>query len=194
MEKAGVGTRIEVVSVRPSYATSQSRQSEQACASPHGHVCTKGILAEHVSLTPFATHLTSLGIRSVDSLVATLLTKTPARHKHTTMATFPNAMLLAGKVCAITGGVSGIGRAIAIEYLRQGGAVAVNHLGDDKSTELFKSLKADVPKDAKLIGIGGDIGKPQTGTDFVKATVSEFGSLDVFVANAGVSVFHDFLT
>ncbi|TIA12441.1 L-rhamnose 1-dehydrogenase, partial [Aureobasidium pullulans] len=189
--KSGVGARVEVVSVR---ATSQSRQSEQARASPHGHVCTKGILAEHVSLTSFTTRLTNLGIPSVDSLLATLLTNTPARHKHTIMATFPNAMLLAGKVCAITGGVSGIGRAIAIEYLRQGGAVAVNHLGDDKSTELFKSLKADVPKDAKLIGIGGDIGKPQTGTDFVKATVSEFGSLDVFVANAGVSVFHDFLT
>ncbi|THZ47306.1 L-rhamnose 1-dehydrogenase [Aureobasidium pullulans] len=148
----------------------------------------------HVSLTSFTTRLTNLGIPSVDSLLATLLTNTPARHEHTIMATFPNAMLLAGKVCAITGGVSGIGRAIAIEYLRQGGAVAVNHLGDDKSTELFKSLKADVPKDAKLIGIGGDIGKPQTGTDFVQATVSEFGSLDVFVANAGVSVFHDFLT
>ncbi|THY69852.1 L-rhamnose 1-dehydrogenase [Aureobasidium pullulans] len=148
----------------------------------------------HVSLTSFTTRLTNLGIPSVDSPLATLLTNTPARHEHTIMATFPNAMLLAGKVCAITGGVSGIGRAIAIEYSRQGGAVAVNHLGDDKSTELFKSLKADVPKDAKLIGIGGDIGKPQTGTDFVKATVSEFGSLDVFVANAGVSVFHDFLT
>lgn len=110
------------------------------------------------------------------------------------MATYPNAKLLAGKVCAITGGVSGIGRAIAIEYLRQGAAVSVNHLGDVKSTALFKSLKADLPSDAKLIGIGGDIGKPETATDLVKATVDEFGSLDVLVANAGVSVFHDFLT
>jgi L-rhamnose 1-dehydrogenase len=110
------------------------------------------------------------------------------------MATYPNAMLLAGTVCAITGGVSGIGRAIAFEYLRQGAAVAVNHRGDDKSTDLFNTLKADLPKSAKLIGVSGDIGKPETGTKFVKATVDEFGSLDVFVANAGVSVFHDFLT
>jgi len=110
------------------------------------------------------------------------------------MATYPNAKLLAGKVCAITGGVSGIGRAIAIEYLRQGAKVAVNHLGDDKSTHLFNSLKADLPSDAKLIGFGGDIGKPETATDLVKAAVDEFGSLDVLVANAGVSVFHDFLT
>jgi L-rhamnose 1-dehydrogenase len=110
------------------------------------------------------------------------------------MAAFPSTMLLAGKVCAITGGVSGIGRAIAIEYLRQGGAVAVNHLGDHKSMELYHSLVAQVPKHSKLIGVGGDIGKIETGKDFVKATVSEFGALDVFVANAGVSVFHDFLT
>ncbi|KAI5271081.1 L-rhamnose 1-dehydrogenase [Aureobasidium subglaciale] len=110
------------------------------------------------------------------------------------MASYSNARLLVGKVCAITGGVSGIGRAIAKEYLRQGGAVAVNHLGDDKSVKLFESLKAEVPKDSKLIGVGGDIGKIETGKDFVKAAVSEFGALDVFVANAGVSVFHDFLT
>jgi L-rhamnose 1-dehydrogenase len=103
-------------------------------------------------------------------------------------------MLLAGKVCAVTGGVSGIGRAIAIEFLRQGGAVAVNHMGDQKSTDLFKSLQAEVPTASKLIGMGGDIGKKETGTEFVQATVSKFGALDVFVANAGVSVFHDFLT
>ena len=71
---------------------------------------------------------------------------------------FHKAALLAGKACAITGGVSGIGRAIAIEYLRQGGSVAVNHLGDAQSIDLFKSLKAEVPKDAPLIGVGGDIG------------------------------------
>lgn len=110
------------------------------------------------------------------------------------MATFPNARLLAGKVCVITGGVSGIGRAIAIEYLRQGAKVVVNHVGDDRSTALFKTLKGALPGDAALVGVGGDIGKPETATDLVKATVDEFGSLDVLVANAGVSVFHDFLT
>lgn len=110
------------------------------------------------------------------------------------MPTYPNLNLLAGKVCAITGGASAIGRAIAIEYLRQGAKVAVNHLGDPKSFNLFKSLKADLPSDAKLIGVGGDIGKPDTANRLIEATVDEFGSLDVLVANAGVSVFHDFLT
>lgn len=39
------------------------------------------------------------------------------------------ARLLEGKVAAITGGLTGIGRAIAIEFARQGAKVAVNHLG-----------------------------------------------------------------
>lgn len=103
-------------------------------------------------------------------------------------------MLLKGKACAITGGVSGIGRAIAKEYLRQGGSVAVNHLDDAKSLDLFKSLKDEVPREARLIGVGGDIGNRETGRELVRAAVAEFGKLDVFVANAGVSVFHDFLT
>jgi L-rhamnose 1-dehydrogenase len=37
--------------------------------------------------------------------------------------------LLAGKTAAITGGTTGIGRAIALEYVRQGCNVAINHLG-----------------------------------------------------------------
>lgn len=50
------------------------------------------------------------------------------------------AALLAGKSCAVTGGVTGIGRAIVLEYVRQGASVAVNHLGDEKSKHHFKSV------------------------------------------------------
>lgn len=103
------------------------------------------------------------------------------------------AALLANKVCAITGGVSGIGRAIALEYLKQGGSVVVNHLGDPKSKAHFKNMQGEAGEDAKLIDVGGDIGLRRTGQDVVEAAVSEFGKLDVFVANAGVSVFADFL-
>jgi L-rhamnose 1-dehydrogenase len=104
------------------------------------------------------------------------------------------AGLLAGKVAAVTGGVTGIGRAITLEYLRQGAAVAVNHLGDEASKENFQSMLREAPEGARLIDSSGDIGKRETGQQLVEAAVKEFGELNIFVANAGVSVFADFLT
>ncbi|GIZ42470.1 hypothetical protein CKM354_000574000 [Cercospora kikuchii] len=104
------------------------------------------------------------------------------------------AALLQGKVAAITGAVTGIGRAIALDYLRHGASVAVNYYPDDKSASQFEALSKEVGEDARLIGVPGDITKPETGQELVKKTVEKFGKLDVFVSNAGVCQFADFLT
>lgn len=104
------------------------------------------------------------------------------------------AALLAGKVAAITGGVTGIGRAIALEYLRQGANVAVNHFGDASSEEHFKSMLKEVPEGTRLIAVPGDISKQETATKLVKEAVDAFGKLDVFVSNAGVCQFAEFLS
>ena len=104
------------------------------------------------------------------------------------------AALLAGKSAAITGGVTGIGRAIALGYLRHGAAVTVNFLDDASSRKHFESLKAEAPSGSKLHGVTGDIGLKATGEAIVKGAVDVHGSLDVFVANAGVSQFRDFVT
>ncbi|OJD35482.1 short-chain dehydrogenase [Diplodia corticola] len=117
--------------------------------------------------------------------------------------------LLADKVAAITGGVTGIGRAIALEYLRQGAHVAVNHLGDDASARQFEEMQKEAEAAAaatvtgagsgngndrrRLIAVPGDISKPETARRLVERTVDEFGRLDVFVSNAGVCRFADFL-
>ncbi|KAH7065532.1 hypothetical protein B0J12DRAFT_640707 [Macrophomina phaseolina] len=101
--------------------------------------------------------------------------------------------LLANKVAAITGGATGIGRAIALEYLRQGAKVAINHFGDDKSVAQFESMLKEKPADAQLIAVPGDISKPETAKRLVDETVAKFGRLDVFVSNAGVCKFADFL-
>lgn len=71
--------------------------------------------------------------------------------------------------------------------------MAVNHFPDSKSDDQFKSMKEEAGAGAKLIAVPGDIAKPETGTDFVSKTVSEFGRLDVFVSNAGVCQFAEFL-
>jgi L-rhamnose 1-dehydrogenase len=104
--------------------------------------------------------------------------------------------LLDGKVAAITGAVTGIGRAIALEYLKQGASVAVNHFPDDKSASHFEEMQKEVGELAhKLVAVAGDISKPETGQELVKKAVETFGGrLDIFVSNAGVCEFADFLT
>ncbi|KAF2484875.1 hypothetical protein BDY17DRAFT_262542 [Neohortaea acidophila] len=106
------------------------------------------------------------------------------------------AKLLEGKVAIITGGVTGIGRAIAIEYLRHGARVAVNHFPDGKSAQLYESLVQEVGDAADaLVAVPGDISQPDTGEDLVTQTAGRFGDrLDVFVSNAGICEFADFLT
>lgn len=105
------------------------------------------------------------------------------------------ARLLDGKIAAITGGVTGIGRAIVLEYVRQGASIGVNYFPDDKSTSQLESLVAEAGEHgSKIVGVPGDIRKPEAGKDLVSKTVDKFGRLDIFVSNAGVCEFADFLT
>src|SRR4051794_6502687 len=110
--------------------------------------------------------------------------------------------LLSGKTMMITGGVTGIGRAIVLGYLQHGANVAVNHFGDDKSASQFQSLveeaaknldisKEDVKK--KLVEVPGDVGKPETGKKLVAAAVDRWGRVDVVISNAGICEFKGFL-
>jgi NAD(P)-dependent dehydrogenase (short-subunit alcohol dehydrogenase family) len=90
-----------------------------------------------------------------------------------------------------------IAQAIALEYLRHGAKVAVNHLGgpnDEPLVEAFHTDAAAVAADStQFITVAGDISKPETGADFVAKIVDAFGRLDVFVSNAGVCQFAEFL-
>lgn len=108
--------------------------------------------------------------------------------------------LLLSKTAAITGGTTGIGRAIALEYIRQGCNVAINHL--DLPTDAHHkasivseaaAIKASDDKAGRLIEVAGDVTKPETGKNLVEVAVKEFGRLDIFVSNAGVCQFAEFL-
>lgn len=104
--------------------------------------------------------------------------------------------LLAGKTAAITGGTTGIGRAITLEYLRQGANVAVNHLGLAKDDTLLrslvkeaKSIRQDAPPNAptgELLELAGDVTNPETSKTLVAEAVNRWGALNVFVGNAGI--------
>ena len=118
----------------------------------------------------------------------------------------PITGLLAGKSAIITGGTTGIGRAITLEYLRQGANVVVNHLGLEKDEPHLQSLIAEaegLQKNAtstspvgKLAHQAGDVRDPETATKLVARGVEHSGTgrLDICVSNAGICTFADFLT
>ncbi|OTA70812.1 3-oxoacyl-reductase [Hypoxylon sp. EC38] len=120
--------------------------------------------------------------------------------------------LLAGKTAVITGGTTGIGRAITLEYLRQGANVVVNHLGLERDQPHLESLIAEAESlksssatssssnasSTTTIGtldhLAGDVSDPVTGPALVAHAVSRFGRLDICVSNAGICQFAEFLT
>ncbi|KAJ5120393.1 Short-chain dehydrogenase/reductase SDR [Penicillium bovifimosum] len=106
--------------------------------------------------------------------------------------------LLVGKVAAITGGLTGIGRAIALDYIRHGAKVSISHLGGEKETPQLEALRQEVSSidpeaSTRFTTVAGDISQPETGKTFVAKTVEAFGRLDIFVSNAGVCQFAEFL-
>ncbi|CAG87576.2 DEHA2E01100p [Debaryomyces hansenii CBS767] len=97
--------------------------------------------------------------------------------------------LLEGKTVAITGGVTGIGRAIAIGMAKNGANVVVNHLPNQ--SELVKSLQEEIGED-KFLGVAGDISKPENCEELIVRTVEKFHEINVFVSNAGICEFKEF--
>jgi len=89
---------------------------------------------------------------------------------------------LEDKVALITGGDSGIGRAVAILYAREGADVAVVYLSEHNDA---KETKAAVEKEGRrCILISGDVKNAAFCRDAVETTVRELGGLDILVNNA----------
>ena len=89
------------------------------------------------------------------------------------------ARLLKGKVAALTGATAGIGKAIAIEFVKHGACVVVNHYPDERAVEEFDEMFRNLDANAPLIAVPGDISKPNTGQELVETAVRRFGRLDV---------------
>jgi NAD(P)-dependent dehydrogenase (short-subunit alcohol dehydrogenase family) len=89
---------------------------------------------------------------------------------------------LTGKVALITGGDSGIGRAAAIAFAREGANVAIVYLNEHKDAE---QTRREVRKAGrKCLTIAGDVGDEQFCRAAIEQTVKELGRLDVLVNNA----------
>jgi NAD(P)-dependent dehydrogenase (short-subunit alcohol dehydrogenase family) len=89
---------------------------------------------------------------------------------------------LEGMVALITGGDSGIGRAVAVLFAREGADVAITYLSEKRdAAETRDRVEAE---GRRCIAIAGDVRDPRFCERVVKRTVKEFGGLDVLVNNA----------
>lgn len=90
---------------------------------------------------------------------------------------------LKGKVAIITGGDSGIGRAVALTYALEGAKVVIVYLNEHKDAEQTEKLIKR--RKGKSLAIAGDIADPEFCKQVVKKTIATFGRLDILVNNAG---------
>ena len=96
--------------------------------------------------------------------------------------TYKGSERLKGKVALITGADSGIGRAVALAYAREGADIAISYLNEDQDAEKTKKAVEGSGKSALLLP--GDISDKNHCAVIVEQTVEKFGKIDILVNNA----------
>ena len=89
---------------------------------------------------------------------------------------------LEGLTALVTGGDSGIGRAVSVLFAREGADVAILYLNEDRDAEETK--RCIEAEGRRCLLMAGDVKDPGLCRDMVEKTVSEFGKLDILVNNA----------
>ena len=91
---------------------------------------------------------------------------------------------LAGKVALITGGDSGIGRAVAYAFAREGAHIAIVYLDEERDAQETAERIEEIGRKCRLFA--GDLKDPDFVRECVKSTVECFGGLDILVNNHAV--------
>jgi NAD(P)-dependent dehydrogenase (short-subunit alcohol dehydrogenase family) len=97
---------------------------------------------------------------------------------------------LLGQVAIITGADSGIGRATAIAFAKEGADVVLSYLPEEEKDALEVSIVIH-EMGRKAVRLPGDIGSIDYAKALVAAAIKEFGHLDILVNNAGFQMTHD---
>lgn len=96
---------------------------------------------------------------------------------------------LKDKVALITGGSSGIGYGVALSLLNEGVNVAITSRDEGRAKKAAAELQKAVKTTAKAIGVMADVRTYESQQNVVKEVLSEFGQLDIVIANAGLGHF-----
>jgi 3-oxoacyl-[acyl-carrier protein] reductase len=94
-----------------------------------------------------------------------------------------NRMRLLGKTALVTGSSSGIGRAIALRFAREGADVVINGRDERKIAAVVKETETN---GRRVLGISANVGNFTACSAMIERTQAEFGHLDILVCNAGV--------
>jgi len=103
-------------------------------------------------------------------------------HPDSFMENYKAAGKLEGRIALITGGDSGIGRAVAIAYAKEGADVAIVYLEEDDDAQITAGKIADEGR--QCLTIRGDIREKAFCESVVKKVVEKFGKLNILVNNA----------
>ncbi|GAB3538067.1 3-oxoacyl-ACP reductase FabG [Pontibacter brevis] len=95
------------------------------------------------------------------------------------------------QVAIVTGAGQGIGFRICQELAKQGAAVLLNDIDEQLTAKAAKSIQEEY---GTCLGLAGNAADPQFIQQMVNTAVSEFGKLTIAIANAGITVFGEFLT
>jgi NAD(P)-dependent dehydrogenase (short-subunit alcohol dehydrogenase family) len=98
------------------------------------------------------------------------------------MQDYRGADRLAGKIALISGGDSGIGRAVAVGFAKEGANVAITYLDEHEDAEETLRLINDAGR--RSLAIAGDLGNSDFSREVVRQVIHGFGRLDILVNNA----------
>jgi len=103
-------------------------------------------------------------------------------------ATYKGSGKLTGRVALITGADSGIGRAVALAFAREGADIVISYLNEHEDAKETERVVTEAGRRALVIA--GDIQEEQHCEELVERTVQEFGGLDILVNNAAFQSTH----